>query len=224
LPFKGGCVLIADRQNTFDDLTAESTEKIFYLSQRQAVVAGCGATDSIKRIVHTVEHSTSQTPVSLQIQNNYKQYYKELLTNPFLDKETKEALRDVEFLVIETQGANISFYRIIDGLQPVPEEKINQRGEIVAIGSEQGQMILQPQLVLAGDLRERELDEVIEFGQALIAYASLTDKKIGDPTKYGVDAAVVHQKEQGVNFEKRQLIAKYGMERRLGFRWQNQRI
>jgi hypothetical protein len=141
-------------------------------------------------------------------------------TIPLLTRDEEKNLRDAEFLVIETRGTNISFYNIIDGLPPIFREEIDKKGEAFIMGSDNSKLIVRPPLLLAGDFRTRESEDVIEFGQALIAYASLTDRTVGPPVNYGVDAILIHRQHHGFLFEERMLTSKYGMEWRFGYRWQ----
>jgi hypothetical protein len=135
-------------------------------------------------------------------------------------KDDEEDLKQAEFLVIETQGMNISFYYINNGLPAYLIREINERGEGWSMGSVNARMIIRPQLLMVGDLRQRESEQVLEFGQALISYANLTDKTVGDPCKYGIDAILIHERQQCFTFERQPIISKNGMERRFEYRWQ----
>lgn len=177
IPFKNGSLMISDRQNTyFQDLTREPIDKIVILPNFRAVLGFAGPTQQCRYLVDQLRHFDAPS----SFEETYRDVYQRCYGLPELGFRSD----DVELLVVtyESAGKGLVVHRILGAVMNEIDDK-----KCAAIGG--GAKYIAPQLQLNTLTLSKERAE--EFGSTLLAYASMIDISVGNPTTYGYNVVLI---------------------------------
>jgi hypothetical protein len=172
IPFVSGALLISDRQSTKTDDTKEVWDKIYLIEKSNAIIGFSGSSEGSRSIAQDIILSQSGKTFIEQYTNSYRKYYH------ITTIDSKE--KDIVSLCIVKTSDSIQSYKFTG-------EIFNILQKPTGIGA--GEHIIRPQLILNTSIVSFET--ALEFGKALIEYASMVSTEVGSPSQLGFCLGVV---------------------------------
>ena len=164
IPFNSGSLLISDRQSTRYDGTREPWDKI-YRPDGSTVIGFSGNSEASRFVAQSLSKLSEPFPT------RYVVAYQSLVSLHSIEEE-----REIEALCVTRQNNKVQAYKFTRSLwNPV----VSQNPTGIGVG----EYIIAPQI--DRPTNHLNLRAAIDFGKALIQYASMVDTKVGPPSQYG---------------------------------------
>jgi hypothetical protein len=185
IPHIEGFSLVADRQKTYSDLTAITTQKLFSFKDMGVVVGCSGTTVTFEDIIRKLKYTVHSSPITDEIEDIFHQNHEEF-------QETARLLGEnvrLEMIVSIMENRTVKVERFEYVGNPNLRRIQLAASRSCAVGSFEAVKWLEPQLNRQVDNIKRK--QALDFAYALICYAARVDKKIGPPEQYGCDSLTV---------------------------------
>ena len=173
IPYDGGALLISDRQSTKSDGTIEPWDKIYHLSNYNAVIGFSGTSEASRSIAQNLGASANH-----DFFDQYRKAYREL---DKMDLTYKE--KEIESLCIIKKESSFRAYKFTRDLP-------NSIYSYNPIGIGSGELIIRNKLV-GLDTSIFDLEIAMALGLELISDAAMWDSKVGSPYAHGIRLATV---------------------------------